>query len=209
VVTSVRGPKRDWLAGGMLRLGPKISLLAPISACSLLLCRWRVPECISSVAARLMVIVSTALIIVLHAVGYFDTDSKLRETMGRERWYPELGFSESVLCDHQLMVLVFCNFAGVCVGAPPFSVISAPVKWLAGYTFTLYLLHRPLFMFWGAVWHGDPCTSKAWWMVTALTTLSVVALGQLTEHRREAFRRALQRLFTRIEARRSAPGQHA
>lgn len=212
VVTFVRGPQRWWLAGGLLLLlGPKIALLAPIWACGVLLYRWRALERIPSPAAWLMVIVSTALIIGLHAVGFFDSVSKLLEPVVGERWYRELTFSKFFLGDYLLMVLVFCNFAGMRIVAPQiaplFSAVSVPVKWLAGYTFTLYLLHQPLFLFWGAVWHGDPGTSTAWWVVTALTAASVVALGQVTEHRREAFRRALQALFTKIEARRSARGQ--
>ena len=89
--------------------------------------------------------------------------------------------------------------------APLLMRIERPVRWLAGYTFTLYLLHQPLFMFWTAVVRGNPHGSGFWWMVTGLTAVSVVVIGSFTEHRREWLRHTLRRGLVRVQQRFSGP----
>ena len=81
--------------------------------------------------------------------------------------------------------------------APLLLPLERPVRWVAGYTFTLYLLHQPLFLFWAAVLRGDPAGRGFWWTVTGLTALSVLLIGHLTEQRRMPLRRALQGLLGR------------
>jgi peptidoglycan/LPS O-acetylase OafA/YrhL len=119
--------------------------------------------------------------------------------------YRQLTFSKFFLADYLLTVLVFANFAGMRRVAPSLSGVFlhvAPVvKWLAGYTFTLYLLHQPLFLFWGAVWHGDPSNAVTWWVVTGLTAVSVLGMGALTEQRREPLRRWLADVLGRLDQR--------
>ena len=200
-----------WAAGGLLLLlGPKIALLAPIWASGVLLYRWRALERIPLALAWAMVVVSTLLIVGLHAFGFFDTVAQVFAELVGPRAYRELTFSKFFVADYLLMLLVFANFAGMRRVAPAFAPlfarISPLVKWLAGYTFTLYLVHQPLFLFWGAVWRGDPGNSGAWWAVTALTAASILLLGQLTEQRREPLRRwlaaQLQGLDSRLQTRR-------
>jgi peptidoglycan/LPS O-acetylase OafA/YrhL len=188
-----------------LLLGPKIALLAPIWASGVLLYRWRALERLPLALAWVMVIASTALIIGLHANGFFEAIARWFAGVVGEVAYRELTFSKFFVGDYLLMVLVFCNFAGMRRVAPLltpfFTHIATPVKWLAGYTFTLYLLHQPLFLFWGAVWRGDPRTVNGWLVVTALTAPSILVIGHFTEQRREPLRRALLSLLQRAHAR--------
>ena len=76
-------------------------------------------------------------------------------------------------------------------------MIASPVRFLANYTFTLYLLHQPLFLFWAAVIRGDPKAPWYWSSVTVLTMLSVVLIGHFTETRRHVLRTWLLSLFRR------------
>lgn len=215
VLTFVRGRLRWWLAAGLLLLlGPKVALLAPIWLSGVLLHRWQALQRIPIGWAWGMVVVSTVLIFGLHGIGFFEATSQQFEVWIGAHWYRELTFSKFFLGDYLLGLLVFCQFAGMrCVApsiAPALLAIAVPVKWLAGYTFTLYLLHHPLFLFWGAVWRGDPRQAWAWWVVTGLTALSVLAIGEVTEHRREPLRRWVQRLLGRLRGRtEGADGQHA
>jgi peptidoglycan/LPS O-acetylase OafA/YrhL len=80
---------------------------------------------------------------------------------------------------------------------------SAPIRWVAGSTLTLYLLHLPLLQIFAA---------ESPWPVTAWQTRSMELLGilpailiiaQFTERRKNIWRAAFRVAFTRI-ARRSA-----
>jgi peptidoglycan/LPS O-acetylase OafA/YrhL len=84
--------------------------------------------------------------------------------------------------------------------APFFERIATPVRWVAGYTFTLYLLHQPLFLFWGSVIRGDAASATTWWLVTGATAASILAIGHLTEQRRHHLKRTLELAFDRLTA---------
>ncbi len=76
--------------------------------------------------------------------------------------------------------------------SPLLMVIERPVRFLAAYTFTLYLLHQPLFLFWAAVIRGDPKGYAYWLSTTVLVMLSVVAVGHFTEDKRHQLRKWLE-----------------
>ncbi len=179
----------------LLGLGPKIALLAPIWIAGVVLYRWQALQRLPVRWSWVLVVASSVLIVALHAGGQFDAISTEFEKVVGAQWYRELTFSKFFVADYLLATLVFCNFAGMRVVAPQiarvFASISAPVKWLAGYTFTFYLLHQPLFLFWGSLVRMDRQGTIAWWTVTALTLGSVFVIGQLTEQRRPWLRRWL------------------
>ena len=64
-------------------------------------------------------------------------------------------FSKRFFADYILGILVFLNFAGVrnvvANGSRALLFVERPIRFLANYTFTLYLLHQPLLLFWAAV----------------------------------------------------------
>jgi peptidoglycan/LPS O-acetylase OafA/YrhL len=192
-----------WAAGGLLLvLGPKIALLAPIWVAGVVLYRWQRLHLLPLGWAWVLVVGSTAMIIAGHVQGFFDALAEVFKHVVGPAWFNQFTFSKFFLGDYVLGLLVFCNFVGMRKVAPTlpgvFEAMAGPVKWLAGYTFTFYLLHQPLFLFWGAVLRGDPSSHLGWWLVTALTLGSVLVLGLVTEKRRPALRRALLRLFQRI-----------
>ena len=102
--------------------------------------------------------------------------------------YRELTFSKFFVADYLLCLLVFANFAGIrrlCRDLPlRAEPLERAVRFVAGFTFTLYLLHQPLFLFWGAVLTGKTGTLASWLLVTALTFGSVWLIGQVTENKR-------------------------
>lgn len=178
-------------------LGPKILLLAPIWVSGVLLHRWDLPKRISASAASLLLVSS-----VLGAVWFHAADVQglavdwLKSLMGA-KLHEQLTFSKFFLSDYLLTVLVFSNFVAMRRLADKvpalWSTIERPVRFVAGYTFTLYLLHQPLFLFWGAVLKGDPKGPGYWLSITALTALSVLLIGHFTESRRHTLRKWLLR----------------
>lgn len=177
-------------------VGPKIVLLLPVWWAGVLLYRWRWLQTWSNGLSWLLVLLSTAGIVGMHAAGVYDWAAAFTRDMLGEQRFIELTFARFALADYLLGLLVFIQFAAVRNVSEQLSAlllrIERPVRWLAGYTFTLYLMHQPLFLFWGAVVRGDPSGHGFWWLITALTALSVVAVGAVTEHRRSALRRRLQ-----------------
>jgi len=196
-LTFVTSPKRYIaLAGVMLILGPKIVMLAPIWAAGVVLWRWKALQSLSVAVSLALVAVSLAGIVLFHMADVAGLAStRLKDAIG-ENLGRELTFSQFFLADYLLGLLVFCNFAGmrrISVFLSPVLLRIAPaVRFSAGFTFTLYLLHQPLILFWGSVVRGDPNGLAYWLTVTALSALSILTIGHFTESRRHVLRAWLQ-----------------
>lgn len=177
-------------------LGPKIILLAPLWAAGVILFRWTAIRSLPPTLSWLMVFGSLIGIYAFHSGNVEAILSEWVKGLVGPEWHKELTFSKFFLGDYILGSLVFANFAGVRgvanTLAPLFRLIERPVKILAGYTFTLYLLHQPLFLFWAAVIRGDPAGYLYWWATTVLVALSVGAIGFVTENKRHLLRRWIE-----------------
>ena len=190
--------------GTMLVIGPKLILLAPVWWLGVLLYRWGLPKKLAPAAAWAMVAGSAVGIVLYHYFGIADVFEKWLKTLIGDELVRSLTFSKFFLADYLLGALVFLNFAGMRISAATagsaLSKIERPVRFVANYTFTLYLLHQPLLLFWAALIRGDPKTPWYWVGVTALTMLSVGVIGLVTEHQRYALRSSLLPRFQRWEA---------
>lgn len=169
-------------------LGPKIVLLAPVWIIGAVLYRWHRLRSMSYATSWTLVIAS-ALGIVAFNVGGIGAavDGYVKGLLGLER-YRSLTWSWHFLSDYILALLVFAHLAGMRtvaarIAALPLA-IEKPIRVAASYTFTLYLLHQPLFLFWASVIQGDPAGRSFWMLTTAAVAISVVCMGYLTEHKR-------------------------
>jgi peptidoglycan/LPS O-acetylase OafA/YrhL len=195
-------PRRQaiWVAVAILALlGPKLLLLAPIWYAGVLLYRWKSCEQMPLGVAWALTLGSTVLIVLVHALGLLDAmHARFAAWVGPVA-YRELTFSKFFVADYLLCLLVVGNFAGmrrlcrdVRLDTPR---LERAVRFVAGFTFTLYLMHQPLFLFWGSVLRGDPASLWPWFGVTLLTFASVWLLGLFTENKRHLLRQwVLQRL---------------
>ncbi len=183
-------------------LGPKVVLLAPIWIAGVVLYRWRSLEGISESFGWLLLIGSLIGLVGFHWVDVTALFATQFKALVGPAWHAEFTFSKFFLSDYLLGLLVFLNFVGmrrVCDRlAPVLFFVERPVRFLAGYTFTLYLLHQPLFLFWGAVIRGDPAGPGYWLMTTALVSVSVLAIGYFTESKRHLLKRWLEQHFKTI-----------
>ena len=76
---------------------------------------------------------------------------------------------------------------------------APPIRWLAGFTFTLYLAHGPLLTFWGIhMGKGDGSIGAALLLFCGLL-LAVVAIGYATERRLNAWRHGIAWAASRSE----------
>jgi peptidoglycan/LPS O-acetylase OafA/YrhL len=187
-----------------LLLGPKIVLLAPIWALGVLLFRWRRLADISEVTGWILTLSTVPAIVLFH---HFDIEEigagALRSLIG-EHGFVQMTFSRFFISDYLLGPLVMLHFAGMRRVAPRlaplFLAIEKPVKRLAACTFTLYLLHQPLFLFWGAVLNGDAKGYANWFATTLLVAVSVVVGAAVTESRRQGLTRWILRQLNRSAA---------
>jgi peptidoglycan/LPS O-acetylase OafA/YrhL len=149
-----------------------------------------------------------------HWLGVEETAGSWFKSLVGKDWFTQFSFSRFFIGDYLLGLLVMLHFAGMrrVVGrmSPILVAIERPVKLVAAYTFTLYLLHQPLFLFWGAVLRGDPKTYGNWIATTCLVAVSVAAIGAATETRRHVLTRWIrQRLVAFGANRRRFSGQSA
>lgn len=88
--------------------------------------------------------------------------------------------------------LVGFRFSGLGLGR-----IADPMRWLAGATFTLYLLHFPLAWFLNGVMLASPIgnwpASLRFALLIAITFALALALAQVTERRKHAWRLGIER----------------
>lgn len=185
-------------------LGPKVVLLAPIWMLGVLLYQWKKLDAISESVAWMLVVGSSLAIVLFHNAEVAELAAAQLKLLIGEKWHTELTFSKFFLSDYLLGSLVFLNFAGMRKVSAKFGFIlltfQKPIRFAAGYTLSLYLLHQPLFLFWAAVIHGDPRGHAYWWGTTTMVVLSVLAVGHFTENRRHGFRNWLQKHFLRMDA---------
>jgi peptidoglycan/LPS O-acetylase OafA/YrhL len=199
---------RHWgrwvLVGLAFLVGPKIVLMAPIWGLGVLLYHWRQLNHISVLQGWALVVVSTAGIVAFHQANLMWRSAALLKELVGAHWYPLYTYSRFFMGDYLLGALVFLHFAGIrrVSGqlAPVLFWAQRPIRYLAGYTLSLYLLHQPLFLFWAAVLRGDPNGYTYWAMTTALVAVSVWAIGWLTENKRHVLKHWLERQFLRVQA---------
>lgn len=185
-----------------LLLGPKLLLLAPIWWLGVLLYREKRLQELSLPVAWVLLVFSLVGIVSFHASGLQDIAKAYLKGLLGARWYDEFTFSKFFVTDYVLAVLVAMNFVAMRKVAQAtaglWAAIERPVRFVAAYTFTLYLLHQPLFLFWGAVLRWNPDGMAFWLAITGLTAISVWAIGQLTETRRHGLRRWILAQLHRI-----------
>jgi len=189
IVMFVRGRAALALCVGLaLLLGPKIVLLAPIWILGAVLYRWEKLHLIPYALSWALVIGSSIAIVGFYTSGFgARVDEYVKVLLGVER-YRSLTWSWHFLSDYILGTLFFLHLAGMRnvtarLHALP-AAIERPIRFLASYTFTLYLLHQPLFLFWASVIQGNPAGRSFWVLTTITVALSVFAVGYLTEQKR-------------------------
>jgi len=185
-----------------LLLGPKVLLLAPIWWMGVYLFHSRFWAGIGTTFGWIAFVGSIVAIVLFHRYGIEETLKLWLESQIGERPYYLLAYSRSFLSDWLLGVLVFLNFAGFRAIAHQFgTVLSAfarPIRYLAGYTFVLYLTHQPLIWLFATLIDGRPDTSLFLWQVIVCVIATVWLLGQITEKRKSFYRDLSERIVDAV-----------
>jgi peptidoglycan/LPS O-acetylase OafA/YrhL len=178
----------------LLAAGPKIALLAPLwalgVACRSICAAGGLPRS----AGWILLAAPLVLVLVLWEPG-------------ERSCFPFMPFTGEAGCladlghDYVVGVLFALQILGVHALAPVLEPwlrpIARPVAWLAGASFTFYLLHYPLLH---ALAAASPWAASHWGtraLVFLVPPLAALALAAVTERRRAAWRRAAGALIGR------------
>ena len=200
-----KGRRRNLvLIAAMLVCGPKVLLLFPIWLAGVYLDRGRIWTRLTAGPGLLLFAASLLLVFFYHRLGgpaYFR--GVVGQLVGSEFQLERMTWSGEFIGDYLVGLMVMLNFAAFRAAAPwlarlvvPF---ARPIRWAASFTFSLYLYHRALILFYIACVGGDPRSSVFYFEVLALVLVSVYVLGLLTEHRKTWFRRQTDRCVSAIE----------
>jgi peptidoglycan/LPS O-acetylase OafA/YrhL len=187
-----------------LIVGPKIILLAPIWGLGVLLYRWHRLKSISKANSWFMFFGGALGIVLFHWLNIPEEVAGSFKLAVGDELYRNLTFSKFFLSDYILGPLVFIHFVGarnVISSLSPLLYFERPIRFCASYTFSLYLLHQPLFLFWGSVLKGDPSDHIAWMITTVLVVSSVLLVGFFTENRRYLLKRFIKYILLQTSSR--------
>lgn len=174
---------RRWLAVALAGLiaGPKILLMLPIWLSGVAAWRWRnhFPATLAGPMA-----LGTGLLVLF--IAHIDT---LPSTLGPGgSWWP----MEFHLTDHLLGILIALHLTAVgalCIQrSGGKTLMKKIIHALAGRSFTLYLLHYPLLVFFAAVIPGDNKALPYQLSLLAVTFVTVGLIAQATERQTHRFR---------------------
>jgi peptidoglycan/LPS O-acetylase OafA/YrhL len=203
IAVFMRGKARLWLGGTVAAmLGPKILLLAPIWLLGVALHRHPALARIPQWLGWTLFLASWPMYGLFYYCGMTEYGSQLLLNLIGEKWHHQMAFSKFFITDYLLALIIAANFVGFRTVADKFTALLLPcekiVRWLSGYTFSLYILHQPLLQFYAAVFDGDPHTSLFYSEVMLATLLSIVVIGHFTEHKRHHLRRLIRRMLVAV-----------
>jgi peptidoglycan/LPS O-acetylase OafA/YrhL len=198
------------LAACVLVVGPKILLLAPVWAMGVVVHRWQPLQRTSFNTGLALFAGSLVVFGLFQHYRLTDLGSAWMRSLVGEALHHQLTFSRFVLTDYLLGLIVATNFVGARTIMPVLGRVllplERPIRWLAGYTFSLYLMHQPLMLFFGAAIGGDPRGPLYFIEVLGAILVTVWLAGSLTEGRRHLLRAwLLERLQSLDGLRRFAP----
>ena len=195
VVAFLAGRRRIVLAAlVLLVMGPKLWLLLPLWALGSWLFRLHRRSALGVGSARLLALLAVAGLVAVKLAGLDDAiDAWLNAALGG--WPSHnLRYSRGFLGDYVVGGLIgLAIFAARdaelrVLGLP---AIRRALSAAASCTFTLYLLHYPLLLFFSVTFFHDRKSLAGLALTVAATLVAVVAVAQVTERRKDSYRRAI------------------
>ena len=195
----LRGRRRLLVVGSLLLfVGPKLWLLLPVWLSGVWTWHWQKTHAIARPLALAGWCVTLAL---LAAFKLGELDVTLR-AFALAHWpFPGLPLksADRYLADYLVCVLVVVNF--LCAKNAGFNAllrVERPVRWLASYTFTLYLVHALVLRVWVSVLPHPAPDAGDIALLVALIAGATWVIGQVTEHRKGWFEGMFVRLAARL-----------
>jgi len=194
VLAFVKGRKRWILFSSIcLFIGPKILLLMPLWWLGVYIYNSAYLRKISVKLAALLLILSILgiYIYIKYNIGKWGVDY-LEGFVGAEI-HKELAFSRHFIADYYLGLVIAVHFIAMrrlCNHfIHIFDRVERPVRILAGSTFSLYLLHQPLLIFFHAVFNSENISLEIYCFILLLTIISAFLISLVTEQKKFIWKR--------------------
>ena len=205
MVTYMSGHKRTVLVAlTALLLGPKILILAPIWVLGVLLQRWQRLYCLPEWQYWALSLASIAGYGLFQHYQLSDVGSEWLRALVGDYWHKQATFSKYFMTDYLLALVIAANFVGfrgiAHRFAAPLLACERPIRWLASFTFSLYLLHQPLLQFFAALIRGD--STRPWYYLSVIACMfaAVIAISMVTERKRGVMRDWIKKHLLRLSA---------
>jgi peptidoglycan/LPS O-acetylase OafA/YrhL len=174
------------IAALCLFVGPKILLLLPIWLLGVwTYFRIKAKPVSEPVGLALVISTTAAYLFFWHPHLLFDWTVA---NLGSKFVNDQLGYSRNFLSNYIIGMLIAIHFIGVASVVPRLSrvlgLLESPIRYVAGYTFAVYLFHYPLLQFFAAITSSlDKSLLRS--AIIIFGTLGVIwALGTVTERRK-------------------------
>jgi peptidoglycan/LPS O-acetylase OafA/YrhL len=195
----LRGGRRLVAVGSLLLfVGPKLWLLLPVWCAGVFAYHWQKTHAIPRPAALFGWGATLALLVAFKISGL---DAALR-ALALATWpFPGLPLksADRYLADYVVCTLVVVNFlCAKSVGFHALLRIAKPVRWLASYTFTLYLVHALVMRVWMIVYPHRRSDAGDVALLLMVIVAATWVIGQVTEHRKWWFEAMFVRLTARL-----------
>lgn len=191
----LKHPSRYLLIAAIcLLIGPKILILFPIWLLGVAVYFKIKHRPVGEPIGWFMFIGSLAAYAAFRKLGYPHLLHEwLVSSLGPTIVYEKLNWSQYFLSSYITGILVAVHFIGVASIAPRLAKILAffekPVRYLAGYTFAIYLFHYPLLHFFAAVSSKIAQPPLRSTIVVCGTIMAIWAMGTITERRKADVKR--------------------
>jgi peptidoglycan/LPS O-acetylase OafA/YrhL len=178
----------------LLIMGPKLWLLLPLWALGSWVRRLHRRTRLEVGSARLLLLLAFAAFAVLKFWRLDDAlDAWVNAALGG---FPaqHLRYSKWFLGDYLVggsMALAIFAARDAGLGALGRAATKRALAQAASYTFTLYLLHFPLLVFFSVALGHDPNSAASLIVLVCATLAAVILVAHFTEHRKDVFRRAI------------------
>ncbi len=200
VLAFVKGRKR-WIifAGICLFIGPKIVLLMPLWWLGVYIYKSDYLRKISVSLATVLLAISVLgiYIYIKFSIGKWGVDY-LEEIVGAEL-RKELAFSRHFIADYYLGLVIALHFVavrGLCNHfLYIFDRIERPVRIIAGSTFSLYLLHQPLLIFFHSIFNVEDLSLGRYCLILFFTITSAFLISLVTEQKKFVWKRWITNAF--------------
>jgi peptidoglycan/LPS O-acetylase OafA/YrhL len=199
------GIPRIWVLGfACLLVGPKILLLFPLWLLGVLLRSSRVCQ-ITNPAVALLLFISTPLFFFgFHFSGLPGNLNAAVAAACGAKCFHLLSYSRGFLWDYVVGLLVFLHFAGMRTLASRFVMplwLARPVRWTAGFTFSIYLFHYPLLKMFLSLLNGRVPPAQGASLAVVLSLMVILLLGAVAESKKDLIRRWVIQCATSIKTR--------
>jgi len=194
VLAFVKGRKR-WVffSGICLFIGPKILLLMPLWWLGVYVYKSNYLKKISVNLATALLALSILgiYIYIKYNVGKWGVDY-LEGLVGAEL-HKELAYSRRFIADYYIGLIIAVHFIavrGLCnYFVHIFDRIERPIRVIAGSTFSLYLLHQPLLIFFHAMFSSENISLEIYYLILLLTIISAFLISLVTEQKKFIWKR--------------------